>query len=307
MVSIIRHLSKRLADSFTGYIMAFGFGVVLLLIMLFYNDFNLQTFYVNEPAIWLLSISGAVMKFLSGFGVMLTYASIGAFVFRAFAEQVKGNRKRLTVLKVVLIVPVFAILTYAIYTLVNALVFSQNLTIIENITAIYGIWSLMLLVYIAPIALENYNPRIRKGTLSEVGERVGDMKHFVWRGYQSYIWRDYGRVYSVEFQNYREKMDEVRAILSAVLLWPIALLLMLFPPLGILSIMLWFRIFSIDYKPLSDFERGSLILMVTVVLLITTYLFIAGGFVDLLIYFDVSYAIGMFFSIVLLGIVIWQS
>jgi hypothetical protein len=287
--------------------MAFAVGVVLFLIMLFYNDFNLQTYYVNEAVMWLLSISGAVMKFLSGFGVMLTYASIAAFMFHAFAEQVKGNRKRLTVLKGVLILPVFAILTYAIYTLVNALVFSQSLTIIENLTAIYGVWSLMLVVYIAPIALEDYNPRIQKGTLSEVGERVGDMKYSVWRGYQSYIWRDYGKVYSVEFQNYRERMDEVRAILSAVLLWPIALLLMIFPPLGILSVMLWFRIFSINYKPLSGFERGSLISMVTVVLLITTYLFIAGGIADLIIYFDISYAIGMFFSIALLGIVIWQS
>jgi hypothetical protein len=307
MISSIRHLSKRLADSSTGYFVAFAVGVVLLLIMLFYNDFNLQTLYVNDLAMWLLSISGVVMKFLSGFGVMLTYASMVALTFHAFAEQVKGSRKRLSILKGVLILPIFAILTYAVYTLVNALVFSQSLTIIENLTAIYGVWSLMLLVYIVPIALGDYNPRLRKRALSEVGKKVGDMKHSVWRGYQSYIWRDYGRVYSVEFQSYRENMDEIRAVLSGVLLWPIAFLLMLFPPLSILSVMLWFRILSLDYKPFSGLERAFLISIISLVLLITTYLFITGGFVSLLIHFDVSYAIGMFFSIALLGIVIWQS
>lgn len=307
MTPSIRHLSKKIADSSAGYIMAIFVGGVILLVMLFINSFSFQTLYMSETAMLLLSISGVVMKFLSGLGVMLTYASVCALVFRLLTDQVKGSRKRFSALKTVLILPILAILTYAIYTLVKALVYSQNLTLIENLTAVYGIWSLMLLVYIIPIALGKYDPKLGKGTMEGVGERLGGLKHSIWRGYQSYIWRDYGRVYSVEFERYRERMADLRAVLSGFLLWPIALILILFPPLGILSVMLWFRIFSLDYKPFSGFERVLLTAIVVVVLFVTTYLFLASDLATLQVYFDFSYAIGMFFSIALLGIVIWQS
>ncbi|MFX0107322.1 MAG: hypothetical protein ACFE7R_03495 [Candidatus Hodarchaeota archaeon] len=307
MVLSINHLSKKIADSYKGYILGFVVGIVLFLIMLSRSNFSIQTMYMNEFAIWFLSISGVVMKFLSGLGVMLTYASVCAFVFRSSASQVKGSRKRLKVLKAVLIIPILAILAYALYTLVRALTYSQNLTLIENLTAIYGVWSLMFLVYIVPIVLGEYNPKLPMGTLEGVAERASSLKHSIWKGYQSYVWRDYGKVYSAEFERYHERMSKIRAVLSGFLLWPIAMVLMLFPPLGIVSVVLWFRIFSLDYKPFSDLERLLLMGIVTVVLLVTTYLFLAIGFPSLMIYFDLSYAIGIFFSLVLLGIVILRS
>ncbi len=99
MTTSVRSFSRRLADGYTGYVIAFFVGVGLLLIMLFINDFNIQTLYMGEAALFLLSVSGIVMKFLSGLGVMLTYASVCSIVFRSFAEQVKGNIRRFAILK----------------------------------------------------------------------------------------------------------------------------------------------------------------------------------------------------------------
>ncbi|MHA1951053.1 MAG: hypothetical protein ACXAAO_01810 [Candidatus Thorarchaeota archaeon] len=304
MSTSVRSFSRWLANGYTGYIIAFFVGVGLFLIMLFINAFNIQTLYISETALFLLSVSGIVMKFLSGLGVMLTYASVCSIVFRLLAEQVRGNRRRLASLKLILVLPILAILGYAIYTLLNALVYSQILSLFENLAAVYGIWSLMIIVYLVPVVQGKYNPTTEKGTIEKVGEKV---KHSIWSGYQAYIWRDYGKVQSAEFDRYHGRLVLIRAILSAVLLLPIALVLMLFPPLGLLSVMLWFRIISLNYKPFSKLERFLLSTIVVVVLCITTYLFLAIGFPSLQVYLDFSYGIGIFFSVALLAIVIWQS
>ncbi len=303
----ISDLSKRLADSNMYYAITFFVGIVILLVMLLMNGLDLQAMYMNETTTHLLSISGVVMKFLSGFGVMLTYASVCTFVFRRLSDSVKGNRRRLTILKAILILPVLVILVYATYTLANSLLYSQNLSFIENLTALYGMWSLMVLVYIIPVALGRYKPKTGKGTLESVGERISELRYSIWRGYQSYIWRDYGRVYSAEFERYRERMVVIRAILSGFLLWPIAMVLMLFPPLGILSIVMWFRILSLDYKPFSVLERVLLSIIVCAVLFVTTYLFLVSDLASLQTYLDLSYVFGIVFSITLFGIVIWRS
>ncbi|MGD9381556.1 MAG: hypothetical protein PVI03_03855, partial [Candidatus Thorarchaeota archaeon] len=191
MSALIRQFSKDLADHSRGYFIAFSVGVMLLLIMLFYGGFDLQALYMNGPAIWLLSVSGVIMKFLSGFGVMLTYAFICSLLFRVLAVQVKGNRKRFSVLKTMLMLPMLAILSYAIYTFVNAIVFSQSLAFLENLTAVYGVWSLMLFVYIMPLSLGIYNPKTADSTLESVGKRIDNLRFSLWKGYQSYVWRDY--------------------------------------------------------------------------------------------------------------------
>lgn len=307
MSTLIRQFSKELANHYRGYLIAFISGLIIFVIMLLYGGFDLQALYANDSAIWLLSVSGVSMKFLSGFGVMLTYASVCSLLFRVLAIQVRGNRRRFTVLKTALMLPILAVLGYAIYTFANAVVLSRSLTFLENLAAVYGIWSLMLFVYIIPLSLGIYNPKAGKSILENVGGRIGNLRFSLWKGYQSYVWRDYGRVYSAEFERYRETMNEIRAILSVFLLWPMALILMLVPPLGLLSVMLWFRIFSLSYKPFSGLEKTLLTIIVLVVFFSTTYLFLFVNLADLLIYIDLSYALGMFFSIALLGIVIWQS
>jgi hypothetical protein len=306
-VAIVRSLGRRLADDNSGYVLSLAVGIIALLIMLLVNEFSFQTLYTSETVTQLLILTGVVMRFLSGFGIMLTYASLCVFVFRKLSDQVKGSKKRLTVLKIVFLLPIIAILVYAASKLTNTLVYSQQLSLIELVIAVYGVWSLMLMVYGIPVALGRYNPNARKGMLEKIGERVDRLKHSLWSGYQSYIWQEYGKVYSVEFERYRKRLTEIRAILSAILLLPIALVLMLLPPLGILSIALWFRGFSLDYKPFSRLERTLLMSVVIVVALVTTYLFLVIEIAGFVIYFDFSYAIGIFLSIALLGFVIWKS
>ncbi|MHA2378145.1 MAG: hypothetical protein ACXADS_02635 [Candidatus Thorarchaeota archaeon] len=302
------NLSQRLANRNTvGYLVGFIVGLGLLLVLLLQSQFDLLLLFGGEGALLLLLLSGVVMRFLSGFGVMLTYAYICSIVLRFMAEQVKGSRERMNVLKLALIIPVLVVLVYAVYVFVNACFYLQSLTLIENLTAVYGIWSLMLIVYIIPIVREEYDPRTRRNTADNLHERLGNWKHALWKGYQLHVWKDYGRVYSEEFGRYQQKMTEIRVILSGILLLPTAFVLMIFPPIGILAIMLWLRIFSLDYKPLTRCERFLLVSTLAMVLLITTYLFLAVDISESLVYFDASYSIGVFFSIALLGVVVWQA
>jgi hypothetical protein len=165
----------------------------------------------------------------------------------------------------------------------------------------------MLLIYIIPVVREEYNPQPQRGMVDSLDEKMGNWKHALWKGYQLHVWKDYGRVYSEEFERYQQKMTEVRAILSGILLLPTALALMIFPPTGILAIVLWLRVFSIDNKPLTRSERFLLVFTLAMALLVTTYLFVAVDISEALVYFDASYSIGVFFSIALFVVVIWQA
>ncbi|MFQ5833461.1 MAG: hypothetical protein ACE5H4_12210 [Candidatus Thorarchaeota archaeon] len=301
-------LSRRFADRSTiGYLMGFFLGLVLLLVLLFQNQFDFLLLFGGEGALLLLSVSGVVMRFLSGFGVMLTYAYICSIVLRNVTEQVKGSRKRMRLLKLALIIPSLVVLIYAVYAFVNAYFYSQSLTLIENLTAVYGIWSLILLVYIIPIVREEYSPQVHGNSVDSLDEKLGNWKHALWKGYQLHVWKDYGRVYSEEFKRYQQRMTEIRAILSGILLLPTAFVLMILPPIGILAIMLWFRVFSMDNRPLTRGERFLLVFILATALLVATYLFLAMDISETLVYFNASYSIGVFFSIALFGVVVWQA
>ncbi|MHA2601680.1 MAG: hypothetical protein AM324_006075 [Candidatus Thorarchaeota archaeon SMTZ1-83] len=307
MTSPIGRFSQCLANRSTiVYLMGFSLGLILFLALLFQSQFDVQILFGGKGALLLLSLSGAVMRFLSGFGVMLTYAYICSIVLRGAAEQVKGSITRIRLLKIALTIPILFVLVYALYAFVNVYFYSRSLTLIENLTAVYGIWSLMLLVYIIPIAREEYNPQPVGSTIDNLDERLKGWKHALWRGYQLHVWKDYGRVYSEEFERYQQKMSEIRAILSGILLLPTASVLMILPPAGILAIMLWLRIFSLDYRPLARYEKLLLVSILVVVLLITTLLFLAMDISESIVYFGTSYSIGVFSSIALFGFVVWQ-
>ncbi len=54
-------------------------------------------------------------------------------------------------------------------------------------------------------------------------------------------------------------------------------------------------------------ERFLLVFILATALLVATYLFLAMDISETLVYFNASYSIGVFFSIALFGVVVWQA
>ena len=111
-------------------------------------------------------------------------------------------------------------------------------------------------------------------------------------------------MYENEFQRYGERLLNLRAILSGLLLLPIAFSLVLIPPLAALSILFWIRMFSFNHKHLSSLERGLLILLTCSIGLLTAFTIVQSGLSGLRLIFDASYGFGLLGGIVLLVIII---
>lgn len=88
-----------------GYLKGFFLGLVLFLALLFQSQFDVLILFSDEWIILLLSLAGVMMRFLSRFGVMLTYSCICSIILRNVTEQAKGSRKRMRLLKIGMVAP----------------------------------------------------------------------------------------------------------------------------------------------------------------------------------------------------------
>ncbi|MGY5876738.1 MAG: hypothetical protein RTU30_13400 [Candidatus Thorarchaeota archaeon] len=297
-------LSKRLR---TFYLTGLLVGSLLFLFVLAMNNWNLETLLGSTIITTLIAISGTAMKFLSGLGIMLTYATVCSVVFRATSKSMKRSPRTAKAVKVLLLVPIGAIAFYAIYKMYLALLLSETLTLIETLVAIYGIWSLVILVYAIPLIRKKYDPKFQSGTIDDTKGRLGEVKHTLWKGYQIRVHGDYGTVYAREFERYQDRINLIRIRLSAILLPALCIVLSIFPPLACLIIILWVRTLFIHDQPMTRYERFLLVVIVLAVLLISTAIFFLFEITLLLVYFDTAYSLGIFTSILVLAFVVITS
>ncbi|MBD3405524.1 MAG: hypothetical protein GF411_05235 [Candidatus Lokiarchaeota archaeon] len=312
-------IGKKIADRLgTSYLLAVLIGSLILLLMLFFNDWN-PTILSNSPLfLYAAGISGISMKFLSGTGIMLTYASICTIAFQMNSEWLKGNADRARRFKLLLIIPVFVIVGYGVYKIYNALnpgttsilqtLFGTELvTLLDNLVLLYGIWSLMLMIYAIPAIRGAYDPEYEKSTIDKIKDKFSGTKFSIWKGYQSTVWKEYGKVYAEEFANYSERIEQIRLQLSGIILPFLCVILIPLPPLLGIAIVLWIRVLTVHEKPLTKGERTILVLLVLSVITISTWLFVFAGVNPLITLIDVAYGIGLIVNIIVLGSVLLRS
>ncbi|MGY5852023.1 MAG: hypothetical protein RTU92_00480 [Candidatus Thorarchaeota archaeon] len=297
-------LSKNLR---TLYLTGLLVGSLLLLLVLFMNNWNLQTLMNSAIIMSLIGISGTAMKFLSGLGIMLTYATVCSVVFKTTSKSMKRSPNTAKAVKILLLVPIGAIAIYAIYKLYLALLLSETLSLIETIVAVYGIWSLVIMVYAVPLVRKQYDPKFQSGAIDDAKGRLGEVKHTLWKGYQLRVHGDYGTVYAREFERYQDRINLIRVRLSAILLPALCIVLSIFPPLAGLIIILWIRTLLVHEQPISVYERLLLVVIVLAVLLISTAIFFLFEIAPLLVYFDTAYSLGIIASILVLAFVVATS
>ena len=173
----------------------------------------------------------------------------------------------------------------------------------DLLLTISGVWSLVILVYVIPLMKDEYNPELEQSKLTKVQETAGGWKYSILRGYRSNISRDYGSVYENEFQKHGARMARIRVVLSGLLLLPIAFALFSIPPLAALSLILWFRMFSLDHTHFSDFERGLLTLTTLSVAILITITFFQPELIGFISFFDAVYGFGLLSGIGLLFLI----
>ncbi len=288
------------------YAFAMIIGLFLLIGLFYINAWDLSTLISTDYMIFLFSMSGVTMKVLSGIGIMLTYASLCSFVLRIFSDGMKGNVSFARRIKLALLIPVVIIVVYGIYKIAGVY-FSGGETILDLLISIYGIWSLMISIYVLPAIKGIYQPEYTKSRKDKIQKRIGDAKFSLWSGYQTRVHKDYGKVYAKEFERYREKLDNLQAQLSGVMLFPLGIALIVLPPIVLPLIVLWLRSFTLHKKPLTSFERIFLVTMAIGIMLLSTYTIMIFDVAVTQILLDTVYGLGILTSIIVLGYIVVSS
>lgn len=305
---IIGNLSKSIADSQrNSYIMGLIVGTVLYLMLLFSNDWNPILLITGESYVWLSVITGIVIRFISGLGIALAYATFCTLTFRILSPSIKGNKSKLRQATMLVLVPCLILVFYSMYIIWEALFLPRPLSLFEYLSTIFGIWSLMMTIYIIPLIKGEYTPDLEQAKNEGVHHRVSKWKFTIWKGYQSRIRKDYGHIAEKEFDLYGARLFIIRAILSGFLLIPISIILVTITPLAVLSVILWIRIFSLSHKHFSEFERGMLILITGSVAVLATITFTDSFLAGFNPFFGTFYGIGLLIGLFLLVYIILQK
>ncbi len=290
-----------------AYLVGFLVGLPILVYFLYVNNWNVIDLFASQTLWGLVAIDMIVMKFLSGIGIMLTYASVCGIILKLSSEGIKGSKNKALILKVILLLPIIAIAAYGAIKILGVYTVPESLDLLETIIAIYGIWSLMLFVYIIPAVMSVFQPEYKESRTDSIKRRIGGVKFSLWKGYQTRVRKDHGKVYAKEVEQYQDRLSSIRSQLSGILLFPICIILVIVPPLAGLLVVLWLRLFSLHKVPLSKLERLLLVLVVLLVLVASTYAFLFLDTVSILTSLNLSYGIGILVSIILLAIVVISS
>ncbi len=306
-ISRLTPILRGLAIGRQHYAVGLLIGSAILVVQLYVNSWRLDLLLDSPTLILLEGASTSIMKFLSGIGIMLTYASFCSFVFRKTSDMMRSKSKTVTYVKMLLGLPVIAIAGYAVLKLYSALLLGQPLTLLETLLSLYGVWSVVGTVYILPALTGTLPHEDEAGIIADVRSRLSRAKYSLWKGYQFRIRRNYGKVYAKEFERYHNRIETIRGQLSGVLLLPMCVVLVVVPPLAAMLFVLWIRILSLDTTPLSRGEVALMVVSSLSVLLMSSLFFLGAGSLSIMNLLNFAYGLGILGSIVLLAYVISKS
>jgi len=293
---ISNQLTERLA---LNYIIALVAGCVPFLIVMIYYNWDISAFWSVGFLSGLTTFSGVIMKFLGGLGLILTYAWGCAFALRMFSKRIKGNKTAAQRMKLFLILGSLALAGYGVYNILSSLLSLPEITILTYLLTVYGIISLMLMVYILPAIKDQFQPAATESLWQKIKGKFGGFKYSLWKGYKTRARKDFGKVYAAEYDRYKTDLADIRDQLSGILLLPITLIYIGFLPLLGVSIVLWLRIFSQTKKPFHMFEKILLIVIIGVIMVLSIILFFVITDPTMLVFWNIAYGIGLIFSVCL--------
>ncbi len=309
MIEILKKISQKIAEKlFHSYLIATLASTTLFIFMMIVVGWDIDAF-INPTILLVLTIfSGSIQRFLGGVGLLLTLILISRLSFKILTNFIKGKKRRIRLVKVVLLILTVGIGGYAIYRIGSALLLTTPVTPLGILFNLYGFWVAIFWVYFLPVIRSEYQPmKKEEGIIDHIKEGFQELNYSLWKGYQKKIKKNYGKVYAVEYERLGEELENIRQQLSGLLLLPFAVILLLFPPLMGITIVLWFRVFSVEKKP---FMKGEQILLLIVSGTVLALSFINFFFVNvamLIFFFDLAYGFGILSGIILLAYLIIKS
>ena len=247
----------------------FSIITVLLLFMVFniiYNlfiiDFSLLIFF------W-------AVKFLSGFGIMLSIANGFLIFLKKFKARIE--KKHLNIFNIVQVITPLIIISYAIYQVISSYLsgkfFSQTgfWLILNLLIYFYGIISLLINLYILPIIRDQIEEAVELGKLGWWKKRAKKAARGIKKKYFE-LRKEYASAQVQDQMTTKEILDLWRKKFALNFLLIIGIGSILFTPITFICIVFWLRIFIFFRSKVKTYEKISLLVSLIFIGLISLIL-----------------------------------
>jgi MFS family permease len=258
---------------------------IILAASIVFMIFNL-TFDLLYLDVFLLVFFWAV-KFLSGFGLILSIANVFLIILKKFKE--KFGKREVNIFNVVQIVVPIIFIGYAIYSIIVSYI--QKVIIggtgfwywVNLLIYLYGILSLLLNLYILPIIRDEITEAAEMGKISWWKKGAKKVARGIKKKYFE-LRKEYASAQVQDQMTAKEILDLWRNKFALNFLLIVGIGSIIFTPVTIVCIIFWLRIYIFFRSKIKKYEKISLLVSLIFIGLITLIL----PFVNLSIYVNIS-------------------
>lgn len=252
----------------------FLFMIINFVFDLFYLDFSLLIFF------W-------AVKFLSGFGILLSIANLFLIILKKFKD--KFGEKELNIFIIIQVVVPLILIGYATYKIIISFIRKTIITQtgfwfwFDFLLYLYGIISLLLNLYIMPIIRDQIEEAAELGKLSwwkKGAKRVArgiKKKYFELR-------KEYASAQVQDQMTTKEILDLWRKKFALNFLLIIGIGSIIFIPITFICIIFWLRIYIFFRSKINTYEKITLLISLICIGIITLIL----PFLNLSIFINIS-------------------
>jgi len=248
------------------YITGLAITTALMFLILFFGDLSLNfTFLVF---FW-------VVKFLAGFGLILSIANGFLLIMNKLSDKL-GKRGTIFLIVFEIIIPSFLI-GYAIYTIVSSYTEEAAVTQtgiwlwFDNIIYIYGIVSLLLNLYIIPLASEQFHKAAEISKLSFWKKGAKKVARKIKKEYFS-LRKEYAKAQVQDQMAVKDILDLWRNKFAVNLLLILAIGSILFLPIAFICVMYWLHLYVFYRLQIRLWEKAFLLIGMIWIGLIAVFL-----------------------------------
>ncbi|TFG24407.1 MAG: hypothetical protein EU529_04365 [Promethearchaeota archaeon] len=232
-----------------------------------------------------------VVKYLSGFGLILSIANGFLLLFDKFKNQLS---KRGTNILIVLqfVIPIIFVI-YAIYRIFSSFyggagirmvgVWADFYVWIDDIIYIYGISSLLITLYIIPIIRDEFDDAVNQTRVSRFKVGAKSIGRGIKKKYFS-VRKKHAKVQLQDQMTGKEVLVSWRNKFAVYLMIPIAVGSLLLMPLAFILIVLWLKIIFFEKIDIKIHEKIALLISIIILGVVA----ILAPYLELVFYAQIS-------------------
>ncbi len=236
------------------YVIGLVITLALMLLLIFTGDVSLNfTFLIF---FW-------VVKLLAGFGLVLGISNGFLLIMDKLSNKLK-NRGTIVLIVIEIIIPLFLI-GYAIYKIISSYTEAAAITqtglwlLFDNIIYIYGIISLLLNLYIIPLASEQFHKAVEISKLSFWKKGAKKVARKIKKEYFS-LRKEYAKAQVQDQMAVKDILDLWRNKFAVNLLLILAIGSFLFMPIAFICVLYWLHLYVFYRLQIRLWEKAALLL-----------------------------------------------